>query len=75
MASRYGSSSRWYRVRDGVYESPDGRYEAHRLSTTRWCLYQRRVSMWRECCCLVYVSAYVTLADCQERAERSRVVA
>lgn len=70
--NRYKSSQRWRKVEAGVYESPDRHYRAWRINDGRWRLVSSDLPMfqitaegeWRQ------LNVFLTLADCQEHAER-----
>ena len=64
--NRYKSSQKWRKVSAGEYQSPDGQWLA-RKGNEGWVLHTRvsgQVYDW------LILSTYLTLADCQEVAER-----
>ena len=64
--NRYKSSQRWRKVEAGCYESPDGRFFARKAGKS-WtlCAYGPPGGYVRD-----RFGPFVTLADCQEHAER-----
>lgn len=64
--NRYKSSQGWRKVEAGWYVSPNDLYEADQLDNGKWRLYRwsRDEKNHRK------VADFLTLADCQEHAEK-----
>ena len=60
--NRYKSASRWLKHEPGVYTSPCGNYRAFKDGPSRWQLVEFTK--------LRTFGPFVSLADCQEYAER-----
>lgn len=61
--NRYKSSQKWRKVGAGIYESPDNRFIAS-LRGDKWHLRRQHYGGEKP------LGTFLTLADCQEHAER-----